>query len=326
MYLITNVYGPQRPNDKLGLLDSLGELRDRHAKIPWIMGGDFNMIKSLTEKKGGTRTLSKDSIEFHNFLDNMKLVNKRTSNGLFTWNNKRGGGSQVASKLDRFLILEDLMLIGMDMKMRILPFGGSDHWPLQLEVQGIGTLKNRPFRFENIWLTHPDFISNIAKWWTEDLHIQVKKVVEGKTQELNQALIMDGFDRARNDQATKLHQDWENLCKQEEIFWRQKSRFQWLKEGERNTRFFHRSTMENRSHNRISTIKDSKGQLLNTHKDIEVVLVQHFRSITEETILDRAHFIRDFTKHIPKLVTREDNYNLNRPVNEDELSEVIKEI
>lgn len=83
-----------------------------------------------------------------------------------------------------------------------------------------------------------------------------KKVVEGKMQELNQALITDGFDKVRSDQATKYHQDWENLCKQEEIFWRQNSRVQWLKEGERNTRFFHRSTMANRAHNIISLIKE----------------------------------------------------------------------
>ena len=84
--------------------------------------------------------------------------------------------------------------------------------------------------------------------------------------------------------------------------------------------------MENRSHNRISKIKDSRGQLLNTHKVIEDVLVQHFESIAEEPLLDRSLFIRDFTKHIPKLVTREENYNLNRPMNEEEISEVIKEM
>ena len=103
-------------------------------------------------------------------------------------------------------------------------------------------------------------MSNIAKWWTKYLHIQgmrmfllhqrlkhikvrlkdwnnnefgnifeAKKTIEGKMQELNQALIMDGFDKFRNDQVTKHHKDWENLCKQEEIFWRQKSRVQWLK-------------------------------------------------------------------------------------------------
>ena len=57
----------------------------------------------------------------------MKLVDIVTSNGIFTWNNKRGGESQVASKLDRFIISEDLMLIDNEMIARVLPFGGSDH-------------------------------------------------------------------------------------------------------------------------------------------------------------------------------------------------------
>ena len=95
-YLVTNVYGPQRMDDKLRFLDSLMELRDRHVDVPWILCGDFNMIKSLSEKKGGTRTLSKDSLEFQTFIDNMKLVDTDMSNGLFTWNNKRGGEVQVA--------------------------------------------------------------------------------------------------------------------------------------------------------------------------------------------------------------------------------------
>lgn len=68
----------------------------------------------------------------------------------------------MASKLDRFMILEDLMLIDKEMTARFLPFGGSDHYPVQLEVQGIRTPRNRPFRFENIWLSHLDFISNIS--------------------------------------------------------------------------------------------------------------------------------------------------------------------
>ena len=51
IYMITNVYGPEKKEDKLKLLTSLEELRQRHPVIPWILGGDFNMIKSLTEKK-----------------------------------------------------------------------------------------------------------------------------------------------------------------------------------------------------------------------------------------------------------------------------------
>ena len=52
IYLVTNVYGPQRIDDKIKFLDSLVDLRDKHVRIPWIMGGGFNMITSLSEKKG----------------------------------------------------------------------------------------------------------------------------------------------------------------------------------------------------------------------------------------------------------------------------------
>eukprot|EP00253_Pinus_taeda_P027155 PITA_27155 len=93
-----------------------------------------------------------------------------------------------------------------------------------------------------------------------------KKYVENKIQGLNQALITEGFDKFKSDQVDNHHQELENLCKQEEIFWRQKSRVQWLKEGEHNTIFFHRSTMANRVHNIISLIKD-EGYILNIVED-----------------------------------------------------------
>jgi len=176
IYMITNVYGPQKLEDKLKLLTSLEELRERYPDMPWILAGDFNMIKSLTEKKGGTRTRGRDSIAFQNFINNMVLVDVEIINGTFTWNNKRGGTSQFASKLDRFIISEDLLLTGLDMSALILPFGGSDHWPTQLEATFMATPRNRPFRFENVWLSHPNFTSNIDKWWMEDFPIQGTKM------------------------------------------------------------------------------------------------------------------------------------------------------
>eukprot|EP00253_Pinus_taeda_P027310 PITA_27310 len=238
-YLVTNVYGPQKSEDKLKFLDSLGELRNRHAGVPWIMGGDFNMIKSLSKKRGGTRALSKDFIAFQTFTYNMNLVDSETSNGLFTWNNKRGGEAQVASKLDRFIISKDLMLIDKEITTRILPFGGSNHWPVQLDIKGIGTPKNRAFRFENIWLSHPDFISNIEKWWSEDLQIQGT----------NMFLL----------------------------------------------------------HKRL--------------KHIKLRLKEWNKSD-----FDREQSIKEITNNIPKLVSREDNFNINRPVTEEEVCDVLKEM
>jgi len=116
-------------------------------------------------------------------------------------------------------------------------------------------------------------------------------MIERKLQVLNQGLIKEGHDKAQHDQATRYQQQWEYLCSQEEIFWNKKSRIQWLKEGECNTRFFHKSTMANRAHNRISLIKHERGNNLNSHEEIEAELVQHFRNIAQETCYDREHYI-----------------------------------
>ena len=52
----------------------------------------------------------------------------------------------------------------------------------------------------------------------------------------------------------------EDILSKEEIFWRQKSRDKWLDEGDRNTKYFHNSTIYNRSINKITSITNSMGE------------------------------------------------------------------
>ena len=47
-----------------------------------------------------------------------------------------------------------------------------------------------------------------------------KRSLEIKLLELNQALIKYGFDKIKSDEANKQHQEWDNLCEQEETLWR----------------------------------------------------------------------------------------------------------
>lgn len=50
------------------------------------------------------------------------------------------------------------------------------------------------------------------------------------------------------------------ILEQEDTFWAQKSRVQWIQQGERNTRFFHVSTICRRRRNKIASLKDDEGQ------------------------------------------------------------------
>jgi len=124
-YLCTNVYGPQNLEDKFSFLCSLLSLKTRHPNSKLIMGGDFNMITSLLEKKGGVGKLNKDAKLFAKFIDSAKLVDIQPKSGTFTWNNRRGGERQIASRLDRFLISESIILEGILVESDILPSGGS---------------------------------------------------------------------------------------------------------------------------------------------------------------------------------------------------------
>lgn len=56
------------------------------------------------------------------------------------------------------------------------------------------------------------------------------------------------------------------------------------------------------------------------------MLVNHFQNITQENNLDREQSIKEIIRHIPKLVSREYNFNLNRPVTEEEVSEALKDM
>ena len=88
---LTNFYVALETDEKLILIRYLSWLGAQQRDQNWIIGGDFNMITSLTEKKGGTRRLDRDSQAFSTMISDLKLAELETSNGIYTWNNRRGG-------------------------------------------------------------------------------------------------------------------------------------------------------------------------------------------------------------------------------------------
>jgi hypothetical protein len=120
------------------------------------------------EKKGGTRRTDRDANDFSKFIDIAEMVGLKTKNGQFTWNNKRMNQFQVAIRLDIFLISESIIMQGLTLDCNILPWGGSDHWPVQLEATFQTTPKSRPFKFEKFWIEHLNFKERIKQWWWEE--------------------------------------------------------------------------------------------------------------------------------------------------------------
>ena len=54
------------------------------------MGGCFNLITSLGEKKGGKNILGEANEDFKEFIEDNRFVDVQIGNGWFTWNNCLG--------------------------------------------------------------------------------------------------------------------------------------------------------------------------------------------------------------------------------------------
>lgn len=67
--------------------------------------------------------------------------------------------------------------------------------------------------------------------------------------------------------------------KEEEEFWSRKATVTWLKEGEKNTKFFHAVTNERRKRNKIEVIVDEQGKECRAAEDIAGEIRQYFEKL-----------------------------------------------
>lgn len=80
-------------------------------------------------------------------------------------------------------------------------------------------------------------------------------------------------------EAREAEKTLDELLKQQEIWWSQRSRANWLTHGDRNTRFFQQKATQRRKRNMIEKIKDDKGREFVDDPNIARVLVAYFSEL-----------------------------------------------
>jgi len=101
-------------------------------------------------------------------------------------------------------------------------------------------------------------------------------------EEIQYQIRLQGLTSELKAQETRINQQLEDKKRQEEILWRQKLRVQWLKEGERNTKFFHRAVIQRHHTNKITHLISDEGNVLHSHEAMEATLIRHFQNLLTE--------------------------------------------
>ena len=120
--------------------------------------------------------------------------------------------------------------------------------------------------------------------------------------------------------ALKELEEWEL---REEIFWKQKSRVDWLQEGDRNIAFFHNSVKARRQGNSISSLVSSDGIRISSCKEISREAVNYFSNLFTRDALPAEAEEQAILDCIPLLVSTEMNEALLSPIQLLELEKVV---
>ncbi|RYQ95391.1 uncharacterized protein [Arachis hypogaea] len=247
----------------------------------WLVAGDFNEIKEASEKKGGAAVNIRACNIFSNWINSCRLIDLGFVGPRFTWKGpKWEGQDRVFKRLDRALSNHFWRTRFHKATTEVLTRTNSDHHPILIQnVKLINGEGKKPFRFEAMWTHHPDFQHCLKDSWNRDNTLpsalrnlkndllKWNKDIFGNIFKANRTILnrITGIQRSASygnnpfleELEQKLNKELNDILDREKTFWMQKSRQNWIIEGDRNTRYYHTKTIVRRGKNKILKLRDT---------------------------------------------------------------------
>ncbi|KAM1813664.1 hypothetical protein ACFX11_027427 [Malus domestica] len=280
MFRFTGVYGTsyRAENEEFwrGMIQNFSPDR-----IPWICGGDFNEVLWDHEKAGGASFRYNSPRYLEEFMNKAEIMDLGFNGQNYTWRGIRNG-QLVEARLDRSLVNASWLSSWPNSMVINGTCRGSDHSPVLVKFGLQPEKRKRLFRFEAFWTKKDECRDIVRGAWNVDRDGNPLERWNSKINFCRAALINWSSEKFKNrgrqikkltDQLGVLQQDWrghskeiealevelDQLCKHEECYWLHRSRVQWLKEKDANTKFFHQSTMLRRRRNNVVSLKNNNG-------------------------------------------------------------------
>ncbi|XP_058740903.1 uncharacterized protein LOC131613233 [Vicia villosa] len=156
-----NVYSPCTIAEKRALWSQLLVWKNNLSSGEWIIGGDFNAIKTEDERIGRGMENRTEMEEFAGLIDLLEVVDLPVIGNKFTWL-KLGG--DVRSRIDRFLMTEGIINLWKAVAQASGNRDISDNRPIWVKTcnKDWGV---KPFKVFSCWNEHPDLERFVGEAW-----------------------------------------------------------------------------------------------------------------------------------------------------------------
>ncbi|GLT96020.1 hypothetical protein SLE2022_136690 [Rubroshorea leprosula] len=276
------------------------------STLPWLCLGDFNEILRQS-KKGGNPRPYKQMDAFAEALNYCAFKELGFKGPRFTFMRKIHG-DLIKERLDRVLMNSEWLDMFPGAFSHHLLALKSDHAPILViadkRIGGCHNPSTKLFRFENYWIKEPECEDRIEEGWkvgrgNTNISRVLSKIalcgslltkwsqakfgnIPERIKHLQQELLSIKNGSAQDNSSGTMEalenelSDWQ---RKEEVLWKQQFRVQWLKEGDRNTAYFHNRASARRKKNHIAALIDDNGTSISDRRGVEEICVRYFKDL-----------------------------------------------
>ncbi|GJZ84198.1 RNA-directed DNA polymerase, eukaryota, partial [Tanacetum coccineum] len=341
--LIIAVYAPHDCRDKQMLWDYLTyEIGKWKGEV--VIMGDFNEVRYKSDRFGSVFNVQGANV-FNSFITNAGLEEVPLGGSAFTWCHK---SASKMSKLDRFLVSENLIYSCPNINAITLERYLSDHRPILLREASFD-YGPTPFRYFHYWNEMEGFNKVVEDAWREGpcdktnamLNMMMKlKFLKAKIREWNKSNMLsvknvkakykeelealeaiidrgDGNEEIVN-KRTEVVNNIQKFDKIHSSEMAQKAKVKWSIEGDENTSFFHGVLNKKRSILNIRGIMVD-GNWIESPKAVKGEFFQHFSSRFDKPDASRA----TINMRYPKTLTYDQQNELESEVSNVEIKRAV---
>ncbi|KAL0329500.1 UNVERIFIED_CONTAM: putative mitochondrial protein [Sesamum radiatum] len=257
----------------------------------------------------------------------------------------------VSERLDRACASESWSCLFPDTRVHHVVSPYSDHSPLvvelQLRIQWDLSGGRKCFHFEAAWLQEPACVDIVKKTWSAPQTSRAEgrlreklsmvsarfscwgrlygRATRDRIKELKRLLVARKQSRRTQDNRDHMFSDKAELSKlilQEETFWKQRSKDLLLKEGDRNSSFFHAKASRRHQTNSIRKLRNPDGSWTETAEGVQQCILEYFQGVFTSS-RPRPDDIQSGTEFLPTAVNAEMAEDLLRPYTETEITKAL---